>query len=121
MRFISQNTVADVVIMGNLHIVEKYDVFQLRRVADDAVITDKRAAANKGAVSYLGIFSDNTRSADISRRKNFRSFVHPYTGRNCRIIAFIELSAKAQMKSLIPPSASHGYANFLSIPQPAYG
>lgn len=63
MRFAAENAVADVVEMRYLNIVEKDYVFKLGRVADHAVIADKRAAADKGAMPYLGIFTDNARRA----------------------------------------------------------
>ena len=65
MRFAAENAVADVVVMRHLNIVEKDYVFKLGRVADHAVIADKRAAADKSAMPYFGILPDYARRADL--------------------------------------------------------
>ncbi len=64
MRFAAENAVADVVVMRHLNIVEKDYVFKLGRVADHAVIADKRAAADKGAMP-TSVFSPIMHGAPI--------------------------------------------------------
>ena len=77
MGFIAQNAVADVIVVRNLHPVEKNYVFKLGRVANHAAATDYRTATDKGAVPYFGIFTDDARRAQICRRGDFRAFVNP--------------------------------------------
>ena len=52
MGFIAQNTVADVVKMRNLNVIEENGVFDLGRIADDAVFAYERTAPYKGAMPY---------------------------------------------------------------------
>ena len=51
--------------MRHLYIIEKNDVFELRGVADDAVIADERIAADESAGAHLGLMPDDARRAEI--------------------------------------------------------
>ena len=48
----SEYGITDIVIMGDLYIVEQYDVLKLGGIADDTVFPDNRAAPDKGTVRY---------------------------------------------------------------------
>ena len=54
MRLISQNGIADIVVMRSLYVIEEYHVFELHGVADNAVSAYERTAADECAVAYLG-------------------------------------------------------------------
>ena len=80
MRLVTQYTVANVIVVRNLHAVKQNYVFKFDRIADDATFADERASAYKGTVSYLSFSPDYTGRTEIRRRSNFRRFVYPDPG-----------------------------------------
>jgi len=77
MGFIAQNTVADVVKMRNLNVIEENGVFDLGRIADDAVFAYERTAPYKGAMPYTAVRADYARRGYRSARRNFSAFMRP--------------------------------------------
>ena len=61
MRLIAQDTVADIVIMGGLDIIENDDVFKFSGISDNAVFAYQCASSYKGTVADFGIFAYDAR------------------------------------------------------------
>ena len=64
MGLVAENGVADIIIMRHLYIIEKNDVFELRGVADDAVIADERIARFDGSWLVPVNYGTTTLTAD---------------------------------------------------------
>ena len=65
MRLVSEYRIADIVIVGNLNVIEQYDVLKFRGISDNAVVPDKRRTSYEGSGPYLCTVSDDARSADV--------------------------------------------------------
>ena len=82
----AENRVADVVVVGNLNVVEDHGVLDLGRVADDAIFADERRAADERAVPHLGSGADHGRSRDQGGRCDLRRLVYPDLGRDLVVV-----------------------------------
>ena len=78
MAVIAQDGVAHIVVVGRLHMVKEDDILQLHAVAYHAVGAHQGGAADKGAVSYFGVRSDDAGRTQISTGKYFRCLMYPY-------------------------------------------
>ena len=54
MRLVAKDRIPYIIIMRNLYVIEKNDILEFGRVADDGVFADDSASSNKGTVPYLG-------------------------------------------------------------------
>ena len=61
MASISKNGVSHIVIVRDLDVITDDYVLQLHAVSYDAVLPDKGASPDKGAVSHLSALSDDAR------------------------------------------------------------
>ena len=102
MGFVSQNTVAHIVVVGYLHIVKQNYVFQFYGVADHAVLTNQGRATDEGTVAYFGICTDDARRSQVSGRRDDGGFMYPYIGLNL-IVIFAQLAAKGENQGFDPP------------------
>ena len=74
---ISEDGVADIVIMRNLYAVEKNNVLQLGGVTDYAAFTDESGTTYERALTHFCLVTDDARSADISGSEYFGIFCDP--------------------------------------------
>ena len=93
MGLIAEDTVAHIVVVGRLHVIEQDDILQLHGVAHHAMGAHQRAAADKGAVAHLRLRADDARAGDGCRGRDVRRPVHPHLRAKGQIFA-VQLCAQ---------------------------
>ena len=68
MRVIAKNRISDLIVMRNLHIVEKNAIFQLGGVSDYAPASYYHVSSQICAGTYLGTVTDDCRTVDLRSR-----------------------------------------------------
>ena len=71
MTFVTKNTVTDIIVVRNLHIVKKNHIFQFSAVSHNTVSANQRAPADKSSGAYFCFMSDDCRCTDIVVRIDF--------------------------------------------------
>ena len=90
MRLITEDRVAYVIIMGNLHAVKNYGVFHLGRIADDGTVSYESITSYICAVADFCVLSYYSRTADKRARRNLCALCYPYVIAYLVIIVFGE-------------------------------
>ena len=77
MRVETEHAVADIVVVGNFHLVEEDDILELSGVADCGSLTDDRAAADESALPDSRVLIDDAGPPYISAVKYRRALCDP--------------------------------------------
>ena len=104
MGFIAQNTVAYIIIVGDLDIVEEDHVFQLYGVAHHAVFANQGAAPDESAVPDFCTGPDDAGGTQKGRRGYSGGFVYPNLG----LYFFVIVPQMFAQSCLMPERASQG-------------
>ena len=74
---VSEDGIANIVIVRCLNVIEEDDVLELDGVTHYAVCTNQSGASDEGTVADFRVRSNDAGSAEICRRKYLRCLVYP--------------------------------------------